>query len=259
MVVPWWFLGETWWFHGGSLVKLGGSMVVPWWFPGSLVVRWFHGGSLVKLGGSMVVPWWFPGSLVVRWFHGGSLVKLGGSMVVPWRNPGSMPFCFADKRRYEKKEVEQFVEGQIKNYPLDYDNPKAKTIATNGILAAVTDLYDIPDGGEEHEFVATTTRRVVEQFFYNAEKQTFDVTKTMLATTSMPAAAAGIRAQAPSFRASRKAQHTEQQTTQGTLVNETLAASEVSWCSSTMSFRRHTPSPPRTSFPRLNVTKVSQV
>ena len=220
MVVPW--------FPGGSLVKLGGSMVVPWWFlgetwwfhGGSMVVPWFPGGSLVKLGGSMVVPWWFLGE--TWWFH-------GGSMVVPWwRKLGSMPFCFADKRRYEKKEVEQFVKGQIKNYPLDYSNPKAKTIATNGILAAVTDLYDIPDGGEEHEFVATTTRRVVEQFFYNAEKQTFDVTKTMLATTSMPAAAAGIPARAPSFRASRKAQHTEQPTAQGTLVNETLAASEVS-------------------------------
>ena len=203
-----------------------------------MVVPWrFHGGSLVA-------PWWY-----TDW--------------APGRNLGSMPFCFADKRRYEKKEVEQFVEGEIKNYPLDYSNPKAKTIATNGILAAVTDLYDIPDGGEEHEFVATTTRRVVEHFFYNAEKQTFDVTKTMLATTSMPAAAAGIRARAPSFRPSREAEHTEQQTAQGTLVNETLAASEVSLVliyNPTMSFPRHTPSPPRvlierTSFPRprLNV------
>ena len=131
------------------------------------------------------------------------------------------------KKKYQQLEVQQFVEQQVSQQytVLDRADPNAKALAANRVVEAVVDLYEIP--GEEHEFLATTTRRVIEQFFYNAEKQTFDVTKTMSATTSMPAAAAGIPAGAPSFGASREAQHTEQRTAHGTLVNETLAASEV--------------------------------
>ena len=76
---------------------------------------------------------------------------------------------------------------------LDRADPNAKALAANRVVEAIGD----------QEFVATTTRRVVEQFFYNAEKQTLDVTKTM---------AAGIAAGAPSFGA----QHTVQRTTHGT-------------------------------------------
>ena len=132
------------------------------------------------------------------------------------------------KKKYEKQAVQQFVEEQVQKYAvLDRADPNAKALAANRVVEAVVDLYEIPEAGEEQEFVTTTTRRVVEQFFYNAEKQTFDVTKTMSATTSMPAAAAGISAGAPSFAASREAEHTEQRTADGTFVKETLSASEV--------------------------------
>ena len=81
---------------------------------------------------------------------------------------------------------------------------EATATATDRIVEAVIDEYNVPDTGEEREFVTTTTRRVVERFVYNAQTRRVDVAKTVQQTTSMPAALACVLEEAPTFEASRE-------------------------------------------------------
>ena len=45
---------------------------------------------------------------------------------------------------------------------------EATATATDRIVEAVIDEHDVPDTGEEREFVTTTMQRVVERFVHNA-------------------------------------------------------------------------------------------
>ena len=77
------------------------------------------------------------------------------------------------------------------------------TTATDCIMEAVIGQYGVRKASEEHEFVTTTTRQVVERFFYTAQTPCINVAKTVQQTTSM-LGAARLPKEAPTFGASRE-------------------------------------------------------
>ena len=93
--------------------------------------------------------------------------------------------------------MKEFVKPQVQKCTTRHDAD------IESIVAAVKHVYDVPEGGEEDAFLTTTTQEVSEKVFCDADKQRFDVMKTVSATTSMPGSLVGIPAGTPSFGASR--------------------------------------------------------